>query len=68
MSECVILIASAKIPAGKRCNFSWPKIRLSVLSHHLIHQQFKHCQRTKINKTMLSTPPPPPPLSVLKSK
>ena len=34
MSECVILIASAKIPVGKRCDFSWPYIKLSATPHH----------------------------------
>ena len=34
MSECLMLIASAKIPAGKRCDFSWPKIGL--LAHPTI--------------------------------
>ena len=29
MSECVMLIPSSKIPAGKRCDFGWPLIRLS---------------------------------------
>ena len=28
MSEFVIHTVSAKISAGKRCDFSWPKIRL----------------------------------------
>ena len=34
MSECVILIASAKIPVGKRCDFSWLYIKLSATPHH----------------------------------
>ena len=34
MSESVMLIASAKIPAGKRCDFSWPYVRLSATPHH----------------------------------
>ena len=34
MAECVILIASAKIPVGKRCDFTWPYIRLFAKSHH----------------------------------
>ena len=34
MSECVILIASAKVPIGKRCDFSWSYIRLSATPHH----------------------------------
>ena len=34
MSEYVMLIASAKIPAGKRSYSSWPLIRLSVPPHH----------------------------------
>ena len=33
-AECVILIASAKILAGKRCDFSWHQIRLSDLLHN----------------------------------
>ena len=28
-AECAILIASAKIPVGKKCDFSWPYIRLT---------------------------------------
>ena len=35
MSECVILIAPAKIPVGKRYDFSWPYITLSATPHHL---------------------------------
>ena len=34
MSECVMLIALAKIPAGERCDFSWLLIRLSAPPHH----------------------------------
>ena len=34
MSECVILIVSAKITVGKKCHFSWPYIRLFATPHH----------------------------------
>ena len=34
MSEYVMLIASAKIPAGKRCDFSLSYIKLSATPHH----------------------------------
>ena len=34
MPECVMLIASAKIPTGKKCDFSWPQLKL--LPHHTI--------------------------------
>ena len=33
MSECVMLIFSAKIPVGKRYYFNWPKVRLSAPFH-----------------------------------
>ena len=33
MSECVILIAPAKIPVGIRFDFSWPYVRLSATPH-----------------------------------
>ena len=29
MPECVMLVALAKITTGKRCDFSWPLMRLS---------------------------------------
>ena len=32
MSECVI--ALAKISTGKRCDFSWPYVRLSATTNH----------------------------------
>ena len=32
MPKYVMLIASAKIPTGKICDFSWPQIKL--LPHH----------------------------------
>ena len=52
------LLLTAKIPAGKRCNFSWPVIRLSAASPPpLIHQRLKHRQRTEINRKMLSVSP-----------
>ena len=34
MSECAMLIASAKISDGNRCDFSWSQVRLSVPPHH----------------------------------
>ena len=34
ISECVILIASARIPDGKKCDFSLPYIRLFATPHH----------------------------------
>ena len=34
MSECVMLIAFAKISAGKRWGFSWPYIRRSAPPYH----------------------------------
>ena len=34
MLECVMLIALAKMPAGKRCDFSRPKIKVSSPLHH----------------------------------
>ena len=30
MPECVMLIASAKIPPRKGCDFSWPRVRFSA--------------------------------------
>ena len=45
-----VIIALAKIPAGKRCNFS-PTPPPSI------QQLLKHCQRPKINKTVLSASP-----------
>ena len=36
MLECIILIASAKIPVGKRWNFSWPYIK-DFLQHPTNH-------------------------------
>ena len=54
MSKCVMLIASAEIPAGKRHNFSWTWIRLWLTPPPHIQWLFKHHQRTTINKTVLS--------------
>ena len=54
MPECVMFLASAKILARRRCDFSWPWIRLSAPPHPFTHRRLKHRQRTKINKTMLS--------------
>ena len=61
MSECVMLIALAKIEAGKRCDFSCLCISLSAPPHHpsLIHRWFKHCPKIKINKAMHSALPHP---------
>ena len=58
MPECVMLIALAKIPPGKRCDFSWPLIRLSAPPPPtLTRQRLKHRQRININKTMLFASP-----------
>ena len=46
MSECVMLIASAKIPAGKRCDLGWPQIGLS-----------KEQNKNRLTKTVLSASP-----------
>ena len=53
MPECVMPIASAEIPPGKRCDFSWPRLRV------------KYRQRTNINNTLCRSQGS---LSELKSK
>ena len=58
MSECVILIASAKIPVGKRCDFSWPYIKLSATPHHPSPiDDYSTVKEQKLIKQMLSASP-----------
>ena len=51
MLECVMLIALAKMPAGKRCDFSRPKIKF-LLHSTTLHPttikalpKYKHLQK-----------------------
>ena len=62
MSECAMFIASAKIPAEKISKKA-ERFQLALdktfcpTPPSLIHRRFKHRQRAKINKTMLSASP-----------
>ena len=59
MSECVILIVSAKIPVGKKMSFQLALHKTFCNTPPPItHWLIKYCQRTKTNKTMLSAFPP----------
>ena len=42
MSECVVLIASAKIPAGKRCVTGCTYKTLCLTPPPLLHRRLKH--------------------------
>ena len=59
MPECAMLIASAKIPAGKRYNFSSISLNKTFCPTPppFTHRRFMQRQKTKINKTMLSASP-----------
>ena len=58
MSECVMLITSAKIPDGKKMRFQLALNKTFCSTPPpLIHRRFKHRQRTKINKQCLLPPP-----------
>ena len=60
MPECVMLIALAKIPAGKRCDFSHQLALNKTFcstTPPLTHRRLKRCQRININKTMYSASP-----------
>ena len=58
MSECVMLIAFAKITVLNFARFQLAlKKTFCPTPPLLIHRRFKHRQRTKTNKTMLSASP-----------
>ena len=57
MPECVI-IASAKIPVGKKMLFHVVlNETFCATPPPLTHRQLKHHERAKNNKTMFSAPP-----------
>ena len=69
MPECVMLIASSKIMSEKIMRFQLALTKtFCPTPPPLIHRRFKHRQRTKINKTMLSASLTKFTISVLKSK
>ena len=60
MSECVVLIALAKILDVKKMRFQLALNKTFCLTPQpLTYSRLKHRQRKKFNKTMLSAPPPP---------
>ena len=54
-------IVSAKIPIGKRCDFSWAysyrRLSATYTPPPMTHRRLKHHPRAKTNKTMLSAFP-----------
>ena len=53
MSECVMLIASAKIPAGKRCDFSF-----ATPHHPSSNDDSSTAKEQKLTKQCFLPPPP----------